>query len=85
MADPAIEELIASKLGGVAGQMAPDMPMGEEPLAPMIEDAGDPVDAAAGDLIAAVQSGDKAGVVSALRLAFKALELEPHIEGGEQE
>lgn len=77
---PDIGELLRKRIGG--GAPAEEMP----PEAPA-DDAGlsDPVQDAASDLIAAVQAGDAGGVAAAMRAAFQAMEMEPHLEAGESE
>ncbi len=74
-----VDELIAGQLGSgaPAGGPVADAP------AEMADAPSDPVHDAAADLMTAVTAGDPAGVATALRMAFKALELEPHMEGDE--
>jgi hypothetical protein len=81
MADPTgIRDLLLSRVRG-AGAPTPDAPATDDPGTETV----DPIADAMGQLIDAVKSGDAAGAADAFRMAFKACELEPQMEGGEQE
>lgn len=88
MADDKNSPVAAIMMKLKEGKGAPPPPSAV-PAPGMMEGEGDDsemgLEAAAEDLISAVQSGDAKAVVSALRDAFEMLEGMPHAEAGEVE
>lgn len=54
---------------------------GDEPAPVQKEEGGDEFEAIAGDVIAALEAKDKAGMAAALKAFFYACDAEPHEEG----